>query len=61
MYMRVSYNGYYMTFPRLKPEFDSLHPHQNELSEIWSPCRAAFSFVCIVASDAVYAHRIIQR
>ena len=26
--MRVSYNGYYMAFPRLEPEFDSLHPHQ---------------------------------
>ena len=26
--MRVSYNGYYMAFPRPESEFDSLHPHQ---------------------------------
>jgi hypothetical protein len=24
---RVSYNGYYVTFPRLRPGFDSLYPH----------------------------------
>lgn len=24
---RVSYNGYYMTFPRLRQGFDSPHPH----------------------------------
>ena len=26
--MRVSYNGYYISFPRKRREFDSLHPHQ---------------------------------
>lgn len=25
---RVSYNGYYVSFPRIRREFDSLHPHQ---------------------------------
>lgn len=25
---RVSYNGYYVAFPRLRRGFDSLHPHQ---------------------------------
>ena len=25
--VRVSYNGYYVTFPRLRREFDSPHPH----------------------------------
>ena len=25
--MRVSHNGYYVTFPRLRREFDSPHPH----------------------------------
>lgn len=25
---RVSYNGHYVTFPRLRQEFDSPHPHQ---------------------------------
>ena len=27
---RVSYNGYYVSFPRMRREFDSLHPHQME-------------------------------
>ena len=31
---RVSYNGYYVTFPRLKPEFDSLHPHQLQIMNV---------------------------
>ena len=26
--LRVSYNGYYVTFPRLRQEFDSPYPHQ---------------------------------
>ena len=26
-FTRVSYNGYYVTFPRLRRGFDSLHPH----------------------------------
>ncbi len=26
--LRVSYNGYYVSFPRMRREFDSLHPHQ---------------------------------
>lgn len=24
----MSYNGYYVSFPRMRREFDSLHPHQ---------------------------------
>ena len=31
---RVSYNGYYVSFPRMRREFDSLHPHQR-LSEVF--------------------------
>ena len=26
-FVRVSYNGYYVTFPRLRQEFDSPYPH----------------------------------
>ena len=28
MLTRVSYNGYYVSFPRIRRESDSLHPHQ---------------------------------
>lgn len=28
IYPRVSYNGYYVSFPRIRRGFDSLHPHQ---------------------------------
>lgn len=27
-FRRVSYSGYYVAFPRLRGEFDSLYPHQ---------------------------------
>ena len=28
--MRVSYNGYYVSFPRMRLGFDSLYPHQRK-------------------------------
>ncbi len=31
---RVSYNGHYVTFPRLRREFDSLYPHHVSIDEI---------------------------
>jgi hypothetical protein len=32
--LRVSYNGYYVAFPRLRRGFDSRHPHQEALLDI---------------------------
>lgn len=34
--MRVSYNGYYVSFPRKRREFDSLHPHHFLLSILFA-------------------------
>ena len=41
---RASYNGYYVTFPRLRRGFDSLHPHH---LEPWNPSVSLFEpFAC---------------
>ncbi len=31
---RVSYNGHYVSFPRIKRGFDSLYPHQEDLADL---------------------------
>ena len=39
--MQVSYNGYYVSFPRTRREFDSLHLHQKDKKR---PFEAVFVF-----------------
>ena len=45
--MRVSYNGYYAAFPRLRRGFDSLYPHQIMTTRAYFHDKKMFSLFVI--------------
>lgn len=52
--LRVSYNGYYVAFPRLRRGFDSRHPHQFPLFDYYIDAT-------IVVKNYGYATQVFSR